>query len=58
MLKYLKPKPHEIRLREYLLFKLKTVILSIFPRAEVVVFGSHATGMFLPDRYIDNKRET
>ncbi|ORY98934.1 hypothetical protein BCR43DRAFT_513084 [Syncephalastrum racemosum] len=53
VLHYLEPKPHEVKLREYLLFKLKSVIQSTFPQSEVVVFGSHATGLYLADSDID-----
>lgn len=52
-LKYVKPTDIEKSLREATLTNLKASILRILPNAKVNVFGSFATGLYLPSSDMD-----
>ena len=55
LLAYLEPTKAETRMREYLIHKIRTVVNQIAPFAEVEVFGSFSTNLYLPNR-LDNSR--
>eukprot|EP00934_Nitzschia_sp_Nitz4_P001893 Nitzschia sp. Nitz4//scaffold128_size63911//6687//7961//NITZ4_006212-RA/size63911-processed-gene-0.126-mRNA-1//-1//CDS//3329534811//1893//frame0 len=51
--KLMEPRNEEIKKREELVARFKVLIASTFTDAEVEVFGSQATGLFLPSSDID-----
>ncbi|KAI9247991.1 hypothetical protein BDA99DRAFT_525501 [Phascolomyces articulosus] len=53
LLAYLEPTKAEVRIREYLIHKIRTVINDIEPDVEVEVFGSFSTNLYLPNSDID-----
>ncbi|KAG0169152.1 hypothetical protein DFQ28_003175 [Apophysomyces sp. BC1034] len=50
---YMEPSKAEIRMREYLIHKVRQVIKSYAPQAQIEVFGSFKTGLYLPNSDID-----
>lgn len=50
IVRYLEPTKAEKFLRDFLVFRIKETIESSFSGAEVEVFGSFATDMYLPNR--------
>ncbi|KAI8338779.1 hypothetical protein EDC96DRAFT_523167 [Choanephora cucurbitarum] len=52
-IQYLEPTPIEVQLREYLVHRIRHAIQSRFPEAEVFVFGSFSTQLYLPNSDID-----
>ncbi|CAO3624738.1 unnamed protein product [Cunninghamella blakesleeana] len=50
---YLEPTAPEILLRDYLIHKIKFTVRKLWSGAEVIVFGSFATNIYLPDSDID-----
>lgn len=49
-IQYLTPTKIEMKLREYLVHRIKTAIESKLPGSKVVVFGSFSTQLYLPNR--------
>lgn len=54
-LAYVKATPNEKALRLLALSRLENVIAQEFPNAKMSVFGSFATGLYLPSRYSATK---
>ncbi|GAA5809060.1 hypothetical protein MFLAVUS_002463 [Mucor flavus] len=52
-LQYLEPTPIEIKLREYLVHRIRVAITEKWPEAKVEVFGSFSTQLYLPNSDID-----
>ncbi|KAI9478837.1 MAG: hypothetical protein EXX96DRAFT_525666 [Benjaminiella poitrasii] len=52
-LQYIEPTEIEIKLRDYLVHRIKTAIQSKYPEAEILVFGSYSTQLYLPNSDID-----
>lgn len=50
---YMKPRPSEKRMRMEVVDRVRHVIHSRWPRAQVLVFGSFCTGLYLPTGDID-----
>ncbi|KAI8145262.1 hypothetical protein BJV82DRAFT_605557 [Fennellomyces sp. T-0311] len=53
LLQYLEPRRAETRMRQYLIHKITTVVDSSYPGAEVEVFGSFETNLYLPNSDLD-----
>ncbi|KAI7894537.1 uncharacterized protein EV154DRAFT_498110 [Mucor mucedo] len=53
LLQYLEPTKIEIRLREYLVHRIRSVIQEKWPGSKVDVFGSFSTQLYLPNSDID-----
>ncbi|EGD76059.1 hypothetical protein PTSG_00768 [Salpingoeca rosetta] len=51
--KYMEPMKEEVTLRRAFVDRVKEVILGLWPKAEVTVFGSFNTGLYLPTSDID-----
>uniref|UniRef100_A0AAV2LV81 Terminal nucleotidyltransferase 4A n=1 Tax=Knipowitschia caucasica TaxID=637954 RepID=A0AAV2LV81_KNICA len=51
--KYISPQPEEEKMRLEVVDRIKTVIHNLWPSAEVQVFGSFSTGLYLPTSDID-----
>ncbi|CAN9506784.1 unnamed protein product [Ophioblennius macclurei] len=51
--KYISPKPEEEKMRLEVVDRIKGVIYDLWPSAEVQVFGSFSTGLYLPTSDID-----
>lgn len=47
---YMTPTPEEHSMRLEVVRKIKDIIYQLWPKAEVQVFGSFATGLYLPTR--------
>jgi non-canonical poly(A) RNA polymerase PAPD5/7 len=47
---YMSPTKEEQRMRETVVEQIKKVILALYPKAAVEVFGSFRTGLYLPTR--------
>ncbi|KAI7901830.1 uncharacterized protein BX663DRAFT_487118 [Cokeromyces recurvatus] len=52
-LQYIEPTEIEIKLREYLIHRIRTAIQANIPEAKVTVFGSYSTQLYLPNSDID-----
>ena len=52
-IQYLEPTPIEIKLREYLVHRIREAVTTQWPDAEVIVFGSFSTQLYLPNSDID-----
>lgn len=52
-IQYLEPTKIEIKLREYLVHRIREAVKDKWPEAEVVVFGSFSTQLYLPNGDID-----
>ncbi|KAI8334122.1 hypothetical protein BD560DRAFT_414700 [Blakeslea trispora] len=52
-IQYLEPTPIEVQLREYLVHRIRLAIQTRIPEAEVSVFGSFSTHLYLPNSDID-----
>ncbi|KAI8090666.1 hypothetical protein BDF21DRAFT_460094 [Thamnidium elegans] len=52
-LQYLEPTKIEIKLREYLIHRIRVAITEKWPEAKVDVFGSFSTQLYLPNSDID-----
>lgn len=50
---YMKPRPSETRMRMEVVERVRHVINSRWPQAQVIVFGSFCTGLYLPTSDID-----
>lgn len=50
---YVEPTPIEIKLREYLVHRIRTTVETKWPSATVSVFGSFSTTLYLPNSDID-----
>ncbi|XP_072320733.1 terminal nucleotidyltransferase 4B [Eucyclogobius newberryi] len=48
--KYISPRPEEEKMRLEVVDRIKAVIHNLWPSAEVQVFGSFSTGLYLPTR--------
>ncbi|KAI8981695.1 hypothetical protein BDF20DRAFT_911957 [Mycotypha africana] len=53
LVQYLTPTPVEIKLREYLVHRVKIALQRRWNTARISVFGSFSTGMYLPNSDID-----
>ncbi|KAJ0001998.1 hypothetical protein NQD34_001794 [Periophthalmus magnuspinnatus] len=51
--KYISPRPEEEKMRLEVVDRIKAVIHDLWPSAEVQVFGSFSTGLYLPTSDID-----
>lgn len=51
--RYMQPSPAEHEMRLGVIQRIKEVILSLWPQAEVEIFGSFRTGLYLPTSDID-----
>jgi hypothetical protein len=47
---YMSPSPVEEHMRDALIERTKGLVKSIWPQAEFHIFGSYATGIYLPTR--------
>ncbi|XP_056605061.1 terminal nucleotidyltransferase 4B [Triplophysa dalaica] len=50
---YISPRPEEERMRHEVVARIQRVIKDLWPNAEVQVFGSFSTGLYLPTSDID-----
>ncbi|KAK9971774.1 hypothetical protein ABG768_025125 [Culter alburnus] len=50
---YISPRPEEEHMREEVVTRIQRVIKDLWPNAEVQVFGSFSTGLYLPTSDID-----
>lgn len=50
---YMKPRPSEMRMRTEVIQRVIQVILHMWPQAQVSVFGSFCTGLYLPTSDVD-----
>ncbi|XP_052457636.1 terminal nucleotidyltransferase 4B-like isoform X1 [Carassius gibelio] len=51
--KYISPRPEEDHMRQEVVERIQRVIKDLWPNAEVQVFGSFSTGLYLPTSDID-----
>lgn len=51
--RYISPRPEEEKMRQEVVDRIKVVIHDLWPSAEVQVFGSFSTGLYLPTSDID-----
>ena len=50
---YMKPRPSEIRMRSDVIMRVMNTVLYRYPSAQIDVFGSFTTGLFLPTSDLD-----
>lgn len=50
---YMSPTPTEHRIRGDVVHRIEKIIQSLWPQAQVQVFGSYRTGLYLPTSDID-----
>ena len=50
---YMKPRPSEMLMRRDVILRITQIIRSMWPQAEVQVFGSYCTALYLPTSDID-----